>query len=259
MTTMTIKEIKKKLEAGQFSIEEMESFKQDSRKGVQRIVAQYETKRQKRAELKAQFETMKGFEYKAKRNGKTAIAGIDEAGRGPLAGPVVAGAVILPDDFYLEGLNDSKKLSLTKRESFYKIIKEETDWGVGIVSNEEIDRMNIYQATKLAMMRAVEGLKRYPDHLLIDAMELEEVESEVSLVKGDQRSVSIAAASVIAKVTRDHYMAELHKSYPMYQFASNQGYGTSDHIDALMAHGPSPYHRHSFAPVREATVRSGDR
>lgn len=259
MTTMTITEIKKKIEEEQFSNEDMESFRQDKRKGVQKIVAQYETKQQKKAELKAQFETMKWFEYKAKQEGKAAIAGIDEAGRGPLAGPVVAGAVILPDDFYLEGLNDSKKLSLAKRESFYKIIKEETDWGVGIVSNEEIDQMNIYQATKLAMRRAVGDLKRSPDHLLIDAMELEKNESQMSLVKGDQRSVSIAAASVIAKVTRDHYMAELHESYPMYQFASNQGYGTSDHIDALTAHGPSPYHRHSFAPVREASLRSGDR
>ncbi|MCA0969159.1 ribonuclease HII [Halobacillus litoralis] len=255
MTTWTITEIKKKIEAGSFSAAELEQFRQDTRKGVQKLMKQYEKKQAKKAQLKAQFEEMMAFEYAAREKGKQMIAGIDEAGRGPLAGPVVAGAVVLPDHFYLEGLNDSKKLSLSKREQYFDYIKEHADYGVGIVSNEEIDQLNIYQATKLAMKRAVEDLNHAPDHLLVDAMELDQNISQQSLIKGDARSVSIAAASVIAKVTRDRYMGDLHESYPMYQFASNQGYGTSEHLSAMREHGISPYHRHSFSPVRE--VRSG--
>ncbi|TGB04824.1 ribonuclease HII [Halobacillus salinus] len=255
MTTMTITEIKKKIQTEEVSSKELEQFKQDTRKGVQKLVAQYEKNQTKKAALQAQFEEMKSFEYAAKRNGKQLIAGIDEAGRGPLAGPVVAGAVILPEDFYLEGLNDSKKLSLAKRELFFDYIKTHADYGVGIVDNEEIDRLNIYQATKLAMRRAVEDLEQTPDHLLVDAMELDAFPSQESIIKGDARSVSIAAASVVAKVTRDRYMSKIHQSYPMYEFASNQGYGTSDHLAALNNYGPSPYHRYSFSPVKE--VRSG--
>lgn len=253
---MKISDMKVKIEAGLISEEELNQFKQDTRKGVQKLITQYEKRQAKKAELKAQFEEMKAFENKARYSGKRLIAGIDEAGRGPLAGPVVAGAVILPDEFYLEGLNDSKKLSLSKRERYFAYIKEHADYGVGIVSNEEIDRLNIYQATKLAMRRAICDLKQSPDHLLIDAMELDTHSSQESLVKGDERSVSIAAASVVAKVTRDHYMAELHEQYPMYHFQSNQGYGTSEHIEALQTYGASPHHRHSFSPVKE--VRSGE-
>lgn len=249
---MTITEIKKKITREQFTQNEIEQLRKDSRKGVQKLIEQYDTALMKKKALRSQYEEMMAFEKELYSSGKTFIAGIDEAGRGPLAGPVVAGAVILPDGFYLEGLNDSKKLSLDKREHFFKKIVEEADVGVGVVTNQHIDQLNIYQATKLAMKRAVNDLIQAPEHLLIDAVTLSDVPlSQTNLVKGDQRSVSIAAASVIAKVTRDRMMAELHEQYPMYQFASNQGYGTRDHLEALKSHGPSPHHRKSFAPVKE--------
>ncbi|RWZ60510.1 ribonuclease HII [Halobacillus fulvus] len=247
----SISEIKQKFVQESLTTEEIETLKTDKRKGVQKLIHQYEAAQQKKEDLKNQYEDMKSFEYEAFRQGKSVIAGIDEAGRGPLAGPVVAGAVILPEDFYLEGLNDSKKLSLEKREQFYSIIQEGADWGAGIVSSEEIDQHNIYQATKLAMKRAVAALNQKPDHLLIDAMELDMETSQQSIVKGDQRSVSIAAASIIAKVTRDRYMAELHEAYPAYQFKSNQGYGTKEHLQALEEFGATAHHRRSFSPVRE--------
>jgi ribonuclease HII len=252
MASMTITEIKQKINREQFTHDEIEQLRKDSRKGVQKLIDQYDTALMKKEALRRKYEEMMVFEKEVYNSGKTFIAGIDEAGRGPLAGPVVAGAVILPNSFYLEGLNDSKKLSLDKREHFFKKIVEEADVGVGVVSNQQIDQINIYQATKLAMKRAVNDLLQSPDHLLIDAVTLSDVPlSQTNLVKGDQRSVSIAAASVIAKVTRDRMMAEFHEQYPMYQFASNQGYGTRDHLDALKSHGPSPHHRKSFAPVKE--------
>ncbi|MGP4075586.1 ribonuclease HII [Halobacillus sp. K22] len=254
MTVRTIAQIKQQLENEILKKEDMELLRSDKRKGVQKLLAQYEKRKAQQQEYKDQFERMKSFEYSCKKEGRRIIAGIDEAGRGPLAGPVVAAAVILPDDYYLEGLYDSKKIPLAKREEFFQCLKAEADFGVGIVSNDEIDQHNIYQATKLAMKRAVMDLKQTPEHLLIDAMYLEELEvPQTYLVKGDQRSVSIAAASIIAKVTRDRIMSEWHANYPMYQFQSNQGYGTKEHLEALKIHGVSPLHRKSFAPVRECS------
>ncbi|WJE17453.1 ribonuclease HII [Halobacillus sp. ACCC02827] len=251
MSKRTIAEISKRIKEGTMTSADWEAFQRDERKGVQKLLERYLKEKEKKAEQKAQFEEKRQFEIAWISQGKQAIAGIDEAGRGPLAGPVVAGAVILPEGFYLEGLDDSKKLSLKKREAFFCRITEEADWGVGVVSSEEIDRLNIYQATKLAMKRAVEQLPVSPDHLLIDAMEIDYPAcSQTSLVKGDQRSVSIAAASVIAKVTRDRYMAELEEAYPGYHFRSNQGYGTSEHLEALRTLGATPAHRKSFAPVK---------
>ncbi|MCA0983346.1 ribonuclease HII [Halobacillus yeomjeoni] len=254
MASMTISEVKQKMKDEEFTQTEIEALRQDGRKGVQKLIQQYDAAQEKQRLQKVKYEEMKEFEKHAWQRGCQLVAGIDEAGRGPLAGPVVAGAVILPDGYYLEGLNDSKLLSLAKREEFFKRIKQDADYGVGIVTNEEIDEINIYNATKLAMQRAVASLNQNPDHLLIDAVDLEEVDlPQTNLVKGDQRSVSIAAASVIAKVTRDHLMAEYDIQYPMYRFSSNQGYGTKEHVDALKAHGPSPFHRKSFAPVKEYT------
>ncbi|WP_226578719.1 ribonuclease HII [Halobacillus litoralis] len=251
MAKQTIKQIKDKINQGECTEEELETFRQDERKGVQKVLEQYDINQQKKVEMQNHYESMLAFEKEHYADGRTLIAGIDEAGRGPLAGPVVAGAVIMPKGYYLEGLNDSKKLSLKKREEFFEEIKEVADWGVGIVTNEEIDRFNIYQATKLAMKRAVNQLSHSPEHLLVDAMDLEDIPcTQTSLVKGDQRSVSIAAASVMAKVTRDRMMAELDDRYPVYQFRSNQGYGTKDHLEALSTHGASPVHRLTFAPVK---------
>ncbi|UOQ93204.1 ribonuclease HII [Halobacillus shinanisalinarum] len=252
MKESTIKDIKYKLDTDQFSNAELELLREDKRKGVHKLLKQYDVMQQRKKELKKQYERMLSFEKKAKSSGKILIAGIDEAGRGPLAGPVVAAAVILPPTFYLEGLYDSKQLSLQKREQFFEAIKQQADYGVGIVTNDEIDKWNIYQATKLAMRRAVNQLSEAPDHLLIDAMRLENVPfTQESIVKGDQRSVSIAAASIMAKVTRDRMMKEISQHYPTYGFASNQGYGTPMHLQALNTYGPTPYHRKSFAPVKD--------
>ena len=178
----------------------------------------------------------------------SAICGIDEAGRGPLAGPVVAGAVILPKDCEILFLNDSKKLSEKKREALFLEIQEKAAaWSVGIVGPEVIDEINILQATYQAMREAIAALKVQPELLLNDAVTIPGVEiPQVPIVKGDAKSVSIAAASIMAKVTRDHMMMEYDQSYPQYGFAKHKGYGTAAHIAALKEYGPCPIHRRSF-------------
>ena len=177
------------------------------------------------------------------------IAGIDEAGRGPLAGPVVVGIVILPKDSMIEGVNDSKKVSEKKREKVYEeITKNAIDWSVGIADQNEIDDINILQATKLALKRAVEGLKTKPDLILVDA--LTNIDTlgipYKSIIKGDAKEYSIAAASIIAKVTRDRMMYEYDNIYPQYGFAGHKGYGTAKHIEAIKEHGPCILHRKTF-------------
>ena len=178
------------------------------------------------------------------------IAGIDEVGRGPLVGPVVAAAVILPEGFYNKDINDSKKLSEKKRNELYEVIKNNAiSIGIGIVSNKRIDEINIYEATKEAMLLAVNDLSVIPEYLLIDAMKLDLSIPSISIIKGDAKSESIAAASIIAKVTRDNMMYELDKKYPMYGFASNKGYGTKKHIESIKKYGIISEHRKSFKPV----------
>ncbi|HJB06693.1 MAG TPA: ribonuclease HII [Candidatus Enterocloster faecavium] len=176
------------------------------------------------------------------------ICGIDEAGRGPLAGPVVAGAAILPKDSRILYLNDSKKLSEKRREElFVQIQKEALAWSVGIVGPERIDEINILQATYEAMRQAIEGLSRKPDLLLNDAVTIPGVEiPQIPIVKGDAKSLSIAAASILAKVTRDHMMAEYDKLYPEYGFGKHKGYGTAAHMEAIRRLGPCPIHRRTF-------------
>ena len=180
------------------------------------------------------------------------IGGVDEVGRGPLIGSVVAACVILPFDFALEGLTDSKKLSEKKRDEFYKIIWDKAiAIGIGIVDEKVIDEVNIYEATKIAMKKAICDTNIKPDHVLIDAMPLDIDVPTTSIIKGDAKSISIAAASVIAKVTRDMMIYELDKIYPMYDLASNKGYGTKKHIEAIKKYGITKYHRLSFKPVSE--------
>ena len=193
----------------------------------------------------------KEYELKAYQNGYNLIGGIDEVGRGPLVGPVVASCVILPKDFELEGLTDSKKLSERKREQFYSVIMEKAiSVGIGVIDENKIDEVNIYEATKLAMYQAIENCKIKPDYILIDAMKLDKlsVPSE-SIIKGDLKSISISAASVIAKVTRDRMMYELDKEYPMYNFAKNKGYPTKAHVEAIKKYGILKQHRKTFKPV----------
>ena len=176
------------------------------------------------------------------------IAGVDEVGRGPLAGPVVAAAVILPSDYEITGLNDSKKLSEKRREAMDEIIRREAvSFGIGLISQDRIDEINILQATFEAMRLALEQLSPAPDMILADAVTIPGIETrQLPIIKGDTKSASIAAASIIAKVYRDHLMIEYDSLYPEYGFARNKGYGTKEHINALKEFGPTPLHRKSF-------------
>ena len=180
------------------------------------------------------------------------IGGVDEVGRGPLIGSVVAACVVLPKDFVLEGLTDSKKLSEKKRNEFYEVIKEKAiAIGIGIVDEKVIDEINIYEATKVAMKEAIKNTNMKLDHVLIDAMPLDIDTPTTSIIKGDAKSISIAAASVMAKVTRDKMMYELDKVYPMYDLKNNKGYGTKKHIEAIKQYGITKYHRLSYKPVSD--------
>lgn len=194
------------------------------------------------------------FETEARRCGYRLVAGLDEAGRGPLAGPVVAAAVILPRRCQLAGLNDSKQLTEMERERLYDEIRQRAvGIGVGQASEREIDAMNILEATRLAMRRAIQALPAMPDYLLLDAIELSAVSlPQRAIIKGDTLSMSIAAASVIAKVTRDRLMGDYHRQYPQYNFQAHKGYGTAEHLRMLAVHGPCAIHRRSFRPVGEA-------
>ncbi len=218
----------------------------DERKAVAQLVVRLSRKFE--AHEKEQLRMQKIFEYEkiASISGFQRIAGIDEAGRGPLVGPVVAGAVILDMTVDWSGIDDSKKLSEEKRNYFYeKIVKHAISYGVGVASHDEIDEINILNATKLAMSRALETVDA--DFLLIDAVKLADIPIEQkSIIKGDSLSASIAAASILAKVTRDRMLIELHEAYPMYDFKNNKGYGTESHYKAIREYGTIKQHRKSF-------------
>ena len=188
------------------------------------------------------------YENEAYKNGYNCVCGVDEAGRGPLAGPVFAAAVVLPKDFIIEGVNDSKKLTEKKREELFEIIKEKSlAYSIASASEAEIDEVNILNATFLAMQRAIENLKIKPDFALIDGNRLPKLEIDSrSVIKGDSLSESIAAASILAKVERDRYMLKMSKIYPEYFFEKHKGYGTKLHIETLRKYGPSKIHRKSF-------------
>lgn len=191
-------------------------------------------------------------EYEEKYSNLDYICGVDEVGRGPLVGPVVASAVILPKNYYIEGLTDSKKLSKKKRESFFEIInKDALAIGIGVVDNKKIDEINILEASRLAMKIAVNNLKIKPDVILTDAMKLDIEIPEEDIIKGDLKSITISAASVIAKVTRDKMMEELHEKYPMYNFIKNNGYPTKEHVEAIKKYGIIEEHRKTFNPIRD--------
>ena len=205
-------------------------------------------KKQMEALEKEKQRTYALFSYEREYADYQMICGIDEAGRGPWVGPVVAGAVILPKDCDILYINDSKKLSEAKREELYEVIKEKAvAWAVGVVSEKRIDEINILQATYEAMREAISKLKVQPDLLLNDAVIIPKVDlPQVKIIKGDAKSASIGAASIMAKVTRDRMLIEYDKLYPEFKFAKNKGYGTKDHIEALLKYGPTPIHRRSF-------------
>ena len=199
------------------------------------------------------------YENELYDKGLNFIGGVDEVGRGPLIGSVVAACVVLPRDFVLEGLTDSKKLSEKKRDEFYKVIEEKAiAIGIGIVDEKKIDEVNIYEATKIAMKEAIKNTGIKLEHVLIDAMPLDIDVDTTSIIKGDAKSISIAAASVIAKVTRDKMMYDLDKIYPMYDLAHNKGYGTKKHIEAIKKHGITKYHRLSYKPVSDYKDKIND-
>lgn len=229
----------------------LEACRLDQRLGVKRLAERYLKMKEEYAAEEARIQKLLYEEKRLWEQGYLTVAGIDEAGRGPLAGPVVAAVCILPARFHLPGLNDSKKLSETRREKLFADIRDQAlDYALGSAEPAEIDALNILQATKLAMKRAVEGLKTRPQYLLIDALELPYLDiPQRGIIKGDELSASIAAASILAKVTRDQWMRELHSLYPEYGFAKNKGYGTTEHMKVLQRLGPCPIHRRSFTPV----------
>ncbi|BDR60476.1 ribonuclease HII [Lactobacillus xylocopicola] len=248
---MTINEIKQLLAAGKVSKAELADLANDSRSGVQKLLASYRKRQSKLAAQKAEFRERFAYEKEFWAKGQT-VAGVDEVGRGPLAGPVVTAAVVLDDHFDLVEVNDSKKLTGAKRLELYpRILEEAVSVAVGVKSAEVIDRINIYEADCLAMVEAVAALDQQPDALLVDAMTVPLDLPQVSLIKGDAKSNSIAAASIIAKVFRDQLMADYAKLYPEYHFDKNVGYGTKDHLAAIHEYGPTPIHRKTFAPVSD--------
>ena len=252
---LTIKEVKQRLNnKSNISAKLLNKLKNDTRKGINKLAEKVERERKKQAELEAKFKRMKKFEQQFWSKGQQKIAGIDEAGRGPLAGPVVASAVILPKNIELLGLDDSKKLSKTKREKLYELIyKQAIAVGVGIVDSDEIDKINILQASYKAMKIAVKDLKYKPDYFLVDGHRIPDYkENQLGIEDGDAKSISIAAASIIAKVTRDRILLDFADRYPEYNFSSNKGYGTQEHRDALEECGPCPIHRRSFSTVRRS-------
>ena len=240
--------IKEKFEAADIqNWEELQQeYSSDARQGVQKLLEKYKKQQQKYEQELLRTEEMKEFEYKYQEY--PYICGIDEVGRGPLAGPVVAGAVILPKDENILYLNDSKQLSEKKREELYDVIMEKAvAVGIGVVPPARIDEINILQATYEAMRIAIGKLSVKPDLLLNDAVTIPGVDiKQVGIIKGDARSVSIAAASIVAKVTRDRMMVEYDKMYPEYYFASNKGYGSKAHTEVLKEIGPCAIHRSSF-------------
>ena len=248
----TIKEIKEQLA----SIQRLDDpllteLEQDSRSGVFQAIAKRKKEIQKRLDEDERLEGMLAYEKECYARGMELIAGVDEVGRGPLAGPVVAAAVILPKACKIPGLNDSKKIPKSKHKEIYEaVLQNAIAIGIGIKDNHVIDQVNIYEATKLAMMEAIGQLEPQPQHLLIDAMKLDLPIPQTSIIKGDANSLSIAAASIVAKVTRDQMMEEFDREYPGYDFAQNAGYGTAKHLAGLDKLGVTPIHRRSFEPVK---------
>lgn len=251
----TIKEVKERLAM----IDELdhplfEELIYDARAGVQSAINKRKRELQKQVEEDLRLEKMLAYEKELYAQGIHLIAGVDEVGRGPLAGPVVAAAVILPENCKIPGLNDSKKIPKTKHQAIYQAVLDQAlSIGIGVKDNRVIDQVNIYEATKLAMLEAIQELEPQPQHLLIDAMKLDLPISQTSIIKGDANSLSIAAASIVAKVTRDQMMTAYDQEYPGYDFAQNAGYGTTRHLEGLEKQGVTPIHRRSFEPIKSMT------
>ncbi|CJA14874.1 ribonuclease HII [Streptococcus pneumoniae] len=260
----TIKEIKELLA----TVKDLDNpifleLEQDNRSGVQKEISKRKRAIQAELDENLRLESMLSYEKELYKQGLTLIVGIDEVGRGPLAGPVVAAAVILPKNCKIKGLNDSKKIPKKKHLEIFQAVQDQAlSIGIGIIDNQVIDQVNIYEATKLAMQEAISQLSPQPEHLLIDAMKLDLPISQTSIIKGDANSLSIAAASslsiaaasIVAKVTRDELMKEYDQQFPGYDFATNAGYGTAKHLEGLTKLGVTPIHRTSFEPVKSLVL-----
>lgn len=256
---MTIQHIKDQLKQLQEPDEWLETLYADERKGVQKALAVWQKQYEKRLLLEQLFNEKIQFDDSFKQQEISYIAGVDEAGRGPLAGPVVTAAVILPDDrSALLGVDDSKKISKEQRRQFAELIKKHAAaYAVHIQPAAVIDELNIYQATKQSMEYAVNGLAQAPHIVLADAMQLSVNCPSYSIIKGDEKSLAVAAASILAKTTRDAWMDELHAEYPQYGFAEHAGYGTPSHLRAIETYGYCEQHRKTFEPIK--SMRRGGR
>ncbi|MBT2581922.1 ribonuclease HII [Planococcus sp. ISL-109] len=253
----TTASIKEKLQAAKSYEPWMEELRADKRKSVQQLLASWNRRFDKQQSLVRQLEEKRSFDDQFKVHFSSLVAGIDEAGRGPLAGPVVTAAVILPEDCSaFLGLDDSKQIAKAKRSELAELIKAQAvSWSVHIQPPEAIDRLNIYQATKESMEASAHALDPIPDIVLVDAMKLAIAMPTEAIIKGDAKSLSIAAASILAKTGRDDLMDEYAAIYPEYGFSKHAGYGTKEHLAALEAHGPCPIHRKTFEPVKSMPKR----
>ena len=248
---MTIKEVKELLSSNDVTEAQLAELEKDPRVGVQKLIVSYRKKQAKLLAKKEAFLERFSYEKQFWQKGEL-VAGVDEVGRGPSAGPVVTAAVIIDHNFDLLEVNDSKKLSPEKRLQLYpKILSEAVSVGIGVKSAAVIDQINIYEADRQAMAQAVKALDVKPDALLVDAMNVPIDIPQIELIKGDTKSNSIAAASIVAKVFRDKLMDDYDKIYPQYGFPRNAGYGTKEHVEALKKYGPTPIHRKTFAPVSD--------
>lgn len=228
----------------------VKSLQTDSRKGVQLVLKQLARRLARQQEAQVAFQHRFKYERALWQSGCHYVAGMDEVGRGPLAGPVVTCAVILRPDFDLVGVTDSKQLTRHEREHLYlQIVDEAVEVSIAVNDREAIDRLNIYAATQDAMCRSINQLHHRPDHIIVDAVPLKLPIPQTTLIKGDQKSISVAAASIVAKEYRDHLMRDYDRIYPGYGFATNMGYGTKDHLAGLAKYGVTPIHRRSFRPV----------
>lgn len=246
-----VQDIKKQLDTINSQEELNPEWLQDTRNSVQQALKSWFRKQEKLKEQQKKLEYMMRYEKDIQTKGYRFIAGIDEVGRGPLAGPVVAACVIMPLENGITGIDDSKKLSEKKRQELYEhIVQHAVSIGIGVVDAGEIDTLNIYQATKVAMQKAIDNMEIKPDYLLIDAMQLENHLPQQSIIKGDANSYQIAAASIVAKVTRDELMKDYALQYPQYDFEHNAGYGTPKHLDGLQKYGITPIHRRTFEPIK---------
>ena len=254
---MTISEIREIL-LGSPSEEFLAELELDSRVAVKKLLQAYHKRVEKAALERERFHKMLSYERNYYEEGAKLIAGVDEAGRGPLAGPLVIAAVVMPQEFFISGLNDSKQISASKRDKLYdEILQKALSVSVNIVSISNIDELNIYRATQQGMAEVLLHLDKQPDVALIDAMPVEAGDMKtVSLVHGDALSASIAAASIIAKVTRDRIMEKLDALYPAYKFANNKGYGSKDHMQAIDQDGVTEWHRRSYEPVKSLNLEA---